>query len=309
MRLLLAFVMVGVCAGPVMADAQKAVTANAKGYALHKKKKYAEAAVEYRKAIAEDPSHLLAHYNLACVASLTQDHDTAVEALRWIADRSTWDKAAAGVMTKAGKDKELTWIRGQQGLGSELAGGMKNMSLAIANLIDRSDTPIFAGKETTEAKALKAMAGTSGKHEEKCNTKTFSTSADSMKGITFGANLRDGLVAFDDKGASIAHTDALGCASPRDTMHALNQAEAVAGVQRLFVVQYSKRTEMNVTIFALIEKRFVRVFDAELMNFDGTGTLQQTPLLYNLVFTPPGKQKPIVYRWDEASTKYVPESQ
>ena len=44
------------------------------------------------------------------------------------------------------------------------------------------------------------------------------------------------------------------------------------------------------------------------MGFEGTGSLVQTTMLNNLVFTPPGK-KPIVYRWDEASTKYVPESQ
>lgn len=49
------------------ADTKAANASNKRGFALHKKKKYAEAAVEYRKAIAEDPAHLLARYNLACV--------------------------------------------------------------------------------------------------------------------------------------------------------------------------------------------------------------------------------------------------
>ena len=52
------------------ADPARAKAANARGYALHKQKKYAEAAVEYRKAITEDPTYVFARNNLACVASL-----------------------------------------------------------------------------------------------------------------------------------------------------------------------------------------------------------------------------------------------
>lgn len=296
----------------VEADTKAANAANARGYALHKKKKYAEAAVEYRKAIAENTAHLLARYNLACVASLTKDADTAKEQLRWIADRSGWDKASAAVIKKAAKDRDLAWIRGlDEEEGSELAGGLKNTDLTPANVLDRGDAPSYMGKATTNAKLVGTMASAPGKHEKSCEATTFATTGEFMKGATVAANLRDGLFLINEKGTVIARTDPLGCASNRDSVHALVQADGDGrwSVSRQFVVQYSNRTEMKVAIYALVEnKRFARVFDAEIMGFDGTGTLLITPLLKNLVFTATGTSNPVVYRWDPAATKYVLES-
>lgn len=293
------------------ADTKAATAANTRGYALHKKKKFAEAAIEYRKAIAEDPAHLLAHYNLACVASLTKDADTAKDQLRWIADRSGWDKAAAAVIKKAAKDKDLVWIRGVDQEGSELAGGLKNTDVTPANVLDRGDAPSYIGKTTTDAKLLATLASTPGKHEKGCDGTTFATSGDFLTGATVAVNLRDGLVALDDKGALIARTEPLGCSNKRESVEALVQADGDRrwSVSRQFVVQYAKGSDSKVAIFALVEnKRFARVFDAEIMGFNGTGTLLQTPLLKNLVFTAAGATKPVIYRWDASSTKYVPES-
>jgi tetratricopeptide (TPR) repeat protein len=292
------------------ADTKAADAANARGLALHKKKKYVEAAAEYKKALAEDPSHLLAHYNLACVGSLSKDEATAKENLRWLADRSAWDTAADKIMKKATKDADLVWLRKLDMEGNELAGGLKNTTVGTWDLVNKDDKSRDKGKATTDAKLLDALAKAPGKHDQACSADTFATKGDFPKGSTVTASMRDGLALVDDKGAVVARTEPFGCTNNREKVHALNQAnESFESVSRLFLVQYANRTEMKVAIFALVEdKRFERVFDAELMGFEGTGSLLQTTMLNKLVFTPAGKDKPIVYRWDEMSTKYVPEA-
>lgn len=292
------------------ADKKAANAANTRGYALHKKKKYAEAAVEYRKAIAADPAHLLAHYNLACIGSLTKDQDTARAQLMWIADRATWDPAAEAVLMKtAPKDKDLAWIRKLDWEGEKLAGGMEGWTFYARDLLDESAEPSSTAKPTTDAAFLKAMGSASGKHEAACSAETFAATSTSLKANTVGINLRDGLVLVDDKGAVLARSEPLGCTKPRERVEAVIQASAVGGITAMFVVQYTNRTEQKAAMFALMpDKKFVRVFDAEVMGYEGTGTLVQTSILYNIVFTPAGTSKPIVYRWDSASTKYVPES-
>lgn len=310
MRGLLAVIVVALVSWSSLAhaDLKAANAANSRGYALHKKKKYPEAAVEYRKAIAADASHLLAHYNLACVASLTKDAATAKEQLTWIADRATWDTAALDVIKKtAPKDKDLIWIRKLDQEGNELASGMQNTELLHYDLADRSESPADVGKATTDAKLVKALAGAAGNHAATCSADTFATSGSSLAPSTALASLRDGVAVVDDKGAVIARTEPLGCTSAREQVQALAQADAPAGAKRLLVVQYTNRTEMKIAVFALTDsKKLVRAFEAELMGFDGTGALIQTNVSYKLVFTPAGK-KPVVYRWNPTSTTYVAE--
>jgi tetratricopeptide (TPR) repeat protein len=311
MRGWIAVVMATVCWSAIAeADTKAANAANARGLALHKKKKYAEAAAEYKKAITEDPSHILARYNLACVGSLTKDQDTAKEQLNWIADRSTWDEAAEKVMMKAAKDADLVWLRKLDFEGQELAGGMKNTTLGVWDLIIKNEKSLDKGKPTTDETLLKAVAAAPGKHEQACRADAVAAKGDFPKGATAVVNLRDGLAVLDDKGAVVARTEPLGCTNNREKVHGLNLArDPQTKASRLFVVQYANRTEMKVAIFALFEnKRFERVFEAELMGADGTATLVQTSMLYKLVFTPAGKDEAIVYRWDEATTKYVPEA-
>lgn len=60
-------------AGPAAPKAEKksaATPLNTEGYELYKKQKYAQAAAKFEQAIAADPNHALAHYNLACALSL-----------------------------------------------------------------------------------------------------------------------------------------------------------------------------------------------------------------------------------------------
>jgi hypothetical protein len=76
----------------------------------------------------------------------------------------------------------------------------------------------------------------------------------------------------------------------------------------MVVVQYWAGTRQSVTIFAIKDKKeLVRAFDGVLGSSAGDGSLLQTPVLGNLVYTAPGEQKKRVFHWDGASSKYVEE--
>src|SRR5262249_4661543 len=72
-------------------------------------KDFAGAAADFRAAIALDPGHVKAHYNLACLASLTKDRETALAELRWLA--SSGLPEAAQKIAKAARDPDLAYIR------------------------------------------------------------------------------------------------------------------------------------------------------------------------------------------------------
>jgi hypothetical protein len=82
-----------------------AVAANARGLKLLKQKDYPHAVEELRKAIAADPAHLLAHYNLACASALGGDRKAAIAELRWLG--ASADPAARSALAKARTDADL----------------------------------------------------------------------------------------------------------------------------------------------------------------------------------------------------------
>lgn len=71
-------------AGPAPADEKAGKEANTRGMRLYKAKDYAKAAVEFRAAITASPKLTVAHYNLACIAALTNDKKTLLAELEWL---------------------------------------------------------------------------------------------------------------------------------------------------------------------------------------------------------------------------------
>ncbi len=83
----------------------EAAAANARGMTLLRRRDYPHAGEEFRKAIAADPAHVLAHYNLACASALGGDRKTAIAELRWLG--ASADPAARAALAKAPKDADL----------------------------------------------------------------------------------------------------------------------------------------------------------------------------------------------------------
>jgi tetratricopeptide (TPR) repeat protein len=298
------------------ADAPRARAANTRGYALHKQKKYKEAAVEYRKAIAEDPSYLLAHYNLACVASLLADSETALRQLAWVADRAAWDPAARSAAEKARTDRDLEWLR-KDGPDATVLTSADTLDDGILDLLG-SPEPELAGKESSDARLLAALAAAPGRHDEKCSKVAFSAPFDRQASATVAATLRDGLAVIDPSGKVVARSEPIGCTAPGQHVTLLNQAAAVSRgapdtdtalmTARVAIIMYWASARQNVTIFMINDKKqLTRAFDAVALSSTGDGSLHQTKLLGNLVYTAPGAKTPRVFRLDRASWKYVEE--
>jgi hypothetical protein len=74
-----------------------------------KAKDWAGAAADFRAAIERFSNHVKAHYNLACLASLTGDRATALAELRWLAASDLPEATAK--LRKARTDPDLRSLR------------------------------------------------------------------------------------------------------------------------------------------------------------------------------------------------------
>jgi len=308
-------VVIGVAcaAGAGHADPAKAKAANTRGYALHKQKNYKAAAVEYKAAIAEDPWYLLAHYNLACVASLVHDAPTATAELAWVFDRATWDPAAKAAIAKANTDRDLAWLF-EHDEESRRYGNATNVEV-----LDIATPPccFIRGKASTDPAVAKALAGAAGKHDEACSAAAVSAPADATatgKGVV-AASLRDGVALLDGTGQVVARSAPIGCTGPRDQLELLNHGDALpqpydkldTPLREIYyiVVGYRTGDTQTVAIYALRNKQLTRVFDAVTRTAAGAGHVELTPL-GGVVHVAPGDPRPHVYRWNAARSVLAP---
>lgn len=91
-------------AGPDRAAAKAAKVA---GMKLYKEKNYPAAAEKFRAAISADVGFILAHYNLACVAALTGDKQTARAQLEYLSKSP--DPHAHAKLAQAAGDWTPAW--------------------------------------------------------------------------------------------------------------------------------------------------------------------------------------------------------
>jgi hypothetical protein len=300
-------------------DVNAAKAANTRGMELYKKKDYKGAAAQFRAAIAADPTHVQAHYNLACVSSLLHDGDGAMAELKWVSNRSSWDEQAKAKTLKAKSDPDLKWIIdndenantlvGEDGISPEIDLLNPKSGVVPGNLLPDAD----------KAKATQLLAATPGKHDGNCDA------ADAKQGRIYGADvettakapkllalvsLRDGLALFDRAGTLLARSEPIGCTTTgasQDMVTALTLFDTPAG--SFFAVAYGNggRSQWtnNVAIFARRNNKMVRVFEGTTASSDAatSGKLLVTPL-GDLAFEAAGERTPHGLHWKAAAFKF-----
>ena len=319
--------------------------ANARGMALMGKKKWAEAAEEFKKAVAEDPSSVKAHYNLASAASRAHDMETAVWEVVWVGDRAAWDDEAKAAQKKAPNDDDLTWVLKEWGvdgatwLGRSLGGDAAPMDLFDLEHGQRDSWAGHALPDAERAKVAATLGAAAGAHDDKCapadakQGKVFALTVktDARKDLaqlTIVGSLKEGVALIDAKGV-VARSEPLGCTGPGASQDQLATLVWGFGIpddisidtphhtaplkdHDLLAVSYStggrREWQTNLAVFVRRDKQLVKVFEALLTSSDanGAGHVWQTPR-GNLVYLAPGDTKKRLFVWDEAAFKFSPQ--
>jgi tetratricopeptide repeat protein len=319
--------------GDAVASPAGGAAANQRGMALLRQKKWQAAEAEFKKAIAEDPTSVNAHYNLACAASRAHDADTAIWELAWVGDRAAWVDQAKAAAKKAASDDDLAWAIGNDINAQLFVGDAPVAAVTEITAPPRTQNAGHALGEPQRGKIAGILAAAAGPHDDKCDAadakqgKVFALGLDLgkwAKGIAVGS-LKDGVAVLDPKGAIVARSEPLGCTGPGEsqdqlaalayadglpvpptTSHAMHEADL-----QLLAVMYTtggrREWQTNVAVFAQNGSSLIKVFEALVASNDATGSghVWQT-VLGHLLYSAPGETRKHAFQWDPRAFKFVP---
>lgn len=307
--------------------------ANQRGMGLLRQKKWTAAEAEFKKAIAEDPTSVNAHYNLACAASRAHDADTALWELAWVGDRAAWVDQARAAAKKAVSDDDLAWAIGNDINAQMFVGDAPVTAVTEIAAPPRTQSAGHALGEPQRGKIAGILAAAPGPHDDRCDAadakqgKVFALGLDLgkwAKGIAV-ASLKDGVAILDPQGAIAARSEPLGCTGPGESQDQLAALAYATGVPvppstthalpeadlQLLAVMYTtggrREWQTNIAVFAQNGKSLVKVFEAPVASSDanGSGHVWQT-VLGHLLYSAPGETKKHAFQWDPKAFKFVP---
>lgn len=319
--------------GEAVASPAGGTAANQRGMGLMRQKKWEAAEAEFKKAIAEDPTSVTAHYNLACAASRAHDADTALWELAWVGDRAAWVDQAKAAAKKAPGDDDLAWAIGNDINAQLFIGDAPLAAVTEIATPARTQNAGHALAEPQRAKIAGILAAAPGPHDDRCDAadakqgKVFALGLDLgkwAKGIAAGS-LKDGVAILDPHGAIVARSEPLGCTGPgesQDQLAALAYADGAPTPPttthampetdlQLLAVMYTtggrRVWQTNVAVFAQNGKSLVKVFEALVTSSDttGSGHVWQTALGH-LLYSAPGETRKHASQWDPKAFKFVP---
>lgn len=315
----------GAQAAPAAPDRAAARAANVLGMKAYKAKDYAAAGEKFKSAIAADPGFPLPHYNLACVAALTGDKDTARGQLEWLA-RST-EPQARRTLIKASRDPDMKALADDPQAQKILQwAGVFPGYRALALDGDAADG---------DAKRL-AKAG--GGHGDECDgdASAFVVTrllkgelAPDRPGLeTLLVSLADGPAVFDAGGKLVATGDKLDgeCVGSQAGLHHVSLGQVVPDDEPELVVHYAsggranfseqidivkRRADKLVTILSAVIETYERVEgdspgageDEEYNDRSESGSLTLEPDA-TIRYRAPGKKQAKTLRWDPGAFKY-----
>jgi hypothetical protein len=318
--------------GEAVASPAGGAAANQRGMGFMRQKKWTAAEAEFKKAIAEDPASVNAHYNLACAASRAHDADTALWELAWVGDRAAWVDAAKAAAKKAPDDDDLAWAIGNDINARLFIGDAPLAAVTEIAAPARAQSAGHALAEPQRAKIAGILAAAPGPHDDKCDAadakqgKVFALALDLgkwAKGIAV-ASLKDGVAILDPQGAVVARSEPLGCTGPgesQDQLAALAYADGApvppstahampeTDLQLLAVLYTTggrRAWQTQVAVFAQNGKSLVKAFEGLVASSDATGSghVWQT-VLGHLLYSAPGETRKHAFQWDPRAFKFV----
>jgi hypothetical protein len=181
-------------------DPRGARAANLAGMKRYRAKDYAGAATQFRAAIAADPAHVLAHYNLACVAALQGDRAAALAQLDWLGHSA--DPRAKAALAKAGKDADLRLLAADPAFKALVAAAYDEWGPVIGGY-----HPLVEGRKASpreEQLLTKALGPCDGACERPAMALEADLVADRPGPETVVAEEERGVAIFDQAGELVA---------------------------------------------------------------------------------------------------------
>jgi hypothetical protein len=295
-------------APPPSGSPAAARAANSAGMKSYRKRGYAEAAQNFRLAVALDPNLAVAHYNLACVTSLLGDRDAALAELRWLA--ASTDPVAAEKLSKAASDNDLHNVRSIPEAEQIVRWGAFSGYRPLIAESDESDADRRRFRDVTD------------EHDD-CEYDGFKTMR-ALKGElvpdkpgpeTAMATLLDGIVLFSQKGDVIARGELFDdCVCSQSGMEALSAGQVVLDPEPEIVVHYTYGGRANWDEAIAVYKRrgdtLARIFDGTIYSYShigddeteasGTVHLGEGVIYYR----PAGKKSVRKLHWDPHDFKF-----
>lgn len=292
------------------AQSPNAKTANNDGMKHYRAKRWADAAASFRAAIAIDPSYVVAHYNLACVAALQKDTKTAIAELEWLAGSD--DPLAAQKLTKAGRDPDLR----------SLDGNLAAQAILRWGSVMGGYQPAVEESEATTAETTKL--GEIGRHDTSCET--IFTVVRAIHGDvlpkregdeTVLVSLADGIVLLDGNGAVIARSEELAesCTGSEAGLRAVSAGQVVSDDDLEIVVHatFGGRADFydEVSVWKVVGAKLIKVFAGRLSRYARVGKkeVEQNGLVTlgkdELRVREPGQKAPETLRWDPMALSFT----
>jgi hypothetical protein len=236
-------------AAPAGPDRAAARAANTAGMKLYKEKNFAAAAEQFRAAIAADSGFVLARYNLACVAALTKDKDTARAQLEFLSQSP--DAYARAKLAKARGDSDLQSLQFDEKVGPLLRWG--DMFLGYRPLA-------FVAKATTQAQAAAlAKAGTASGCEADQGTKVHAITAELFAETpgqeTLLVSLEHGLVVQGSDGKVLAKGAAPTCEGLQDSILDASIGQVVSDPEPEIVIHYTTGGRVGVEHMLIFKRK------------------------------------------------------
>lgn len=249
-------------AAPAGPDRAAAKAANTAGMKLYKEKNYAGAAEKFRAAISADTGFVLAHYNLACVAALTSDKETARAQLEFLAQSD--DPYAHAKLAKAAGDADLKELVRDEKIGPILRWGEAFLGYR----------PLATASSATEAEA--ARLSKEGTVDNECDADAAKVArslkaelfADSPGPETLILSMNEGMVVLDGAGKVLAKGPTLTCEGSQSGISDVSIGQVIADAEPEIVIHYTSggRAEYSeqVAVFKRKGKELANILDVAI---------------------------------------------
>ena len=298
-------------------DRAAAQRENTQGMKSYKTKNYAAAAEKFRHAVAADAGFPLPRYNLACVAALTGDKETARAQLQWLADSP--DPQARRTLAKAVHDQDL----------KSLAEDPKVRSIIHWGAVFGGYHPLALEADATEKEAAQ-LANSAPQVDPDCDSEPAFTVARSLSADFVAeqpgkellvVSMAHGAAIFNGAAELLARGGSFACVGSQSGILDVSAGQLVPDVEPELVVHYLSGGRQSqaegIDVYKRRGSELINILSVSLPDSGAAKASPDDPELAEsgwlsvdsdgtILTSRPGEKMPQRQRWDAGKFAFVP---